>query len=123
MVWRVGKPDGGLCHETRALLERALPDLGLAVVGQDVRLDPTLEAHSLFEIPVLSYEGHELVRHRTTEAELRRRVITALPDPDDLPAQKAPNCHPCTRRRGLTGELPLYYLHSGRSHDAVRVSR
>jgi len=63
----------------RAVLERVLPGLGLSFVERDVREDPTLEARYILEIPVLLCEGHELLRHRTTEAELRARLTAALP--------------------------------------------
>jgi hypothetical protein len=39
---------------------------------------PDLEARYVFEIPVLLLGGQEIARHRTTDAELRRRLADVL---------------------------------------------
>jgi len=73
----LGKPDCGLCREMRAVVERVLPAFGALLAERDVRDDPALEARYLLEIPVLLLGGREIVRHRVSEDELRRRLREA----------------------------------------------
>jgi glutaredoxin-like protein DUF836 len=56
----------------REVVERLLPELGARLEEKDVREDPLLEARYFFEIPVLLLGEREIVRHRTTEHDLRR---------------------------------------------------
>ncbi|HEV8254158.1 MAG TPA: glutaredoxin family protein [Vicinamibacteria bacterium] len=70
----LGKPDCHLCHEMRAVLDRALPAGQVQVVEKDVREDPELRRRYLNEIPVLLLAGREVVRHRVTESELLQRL-------------------------------------------------
>jgi hypothetical protein len=69
----LGRPDCRLCHEMRAVAERVLLEPA-RVVERDVREDPELEKRYRLEIPVLLWGEREVVRHRVTEAELRRRL-------------------------------------------------
>ncbi len=69
----LGKPDCRLCHEMRAVAERVLAEPA-RLVERDVREDPELEKRYRLEIPVLLWGEREVVRHRVTEAELRRRL-------------------------------------------------
>jgi hypothetical protein len=50
---------------------------GAVLIEVDVREHPELERRYLFEIPVLLLGDVEVVRHRTTSEDLRRR-LTAL---------------------------------------------
>jgi hypothetical protein len=68
----LGKPDCHLCHEMRAVIDRALPQA--QVVEKDVREDPDLRRRYLNEIPVLLLAGREVVRHRVSESELVHRL-------------------------------------------------
>ncbi len=61
----------------RAVLERVLPELGARLEEKDVREDPRLEARYVLEIPVLLLGQKEIVRHRVTEADLRRLLRDA----------------------------------------------
>ena len=54
------------------MVEQVLPEFGARLEEKDVREDPALEARYLFEIPVLRLGELEIVRHRTTESDLRR---------------------------------------------------
>jgi hypothetical protein len=69
----LGKPDCHLCHEMRAVAERVLVEPA-RLVERDVREDPELEKRYRLEIPVLLWGDREVVRHRVTEPELRRRL-------------------------------------------------
>jgi hypothetical protein len=70
----LGKPGCKLCHEMRAVVERVLAEGGIPLVERDVRENPELESRYGLEIPVLLLGDREVVRHRVTEAELRRRL-------------------------------------------------
>jgi hypothetical protein len=69
----LGKPDCHLCHEMRAVAERVLVEPA-RLVERDVRGDPELLKRYRLEIPVLLWGDREVVRHRVTEDELRRRL-------------------------------------------------
>jgi Glutaredoxin-like domain (DUF836) len=69
----LGKPDCRLCHEMRAVAELVLVEPA-RLVERDVREDPDLLERYRLEIPVLLWGDREVVRHRVTEAELRRRL-------------------------------------------------
>jgi hypothetical protein len=56
----------------RAILDKVLPGFDAGLLEKDVRDDPALERRYLWEIPVLLLGERELVRHRVTEADLRR---------------------------------------------------
>jgi hypothetical protein len=56
----------------RAILDKVLPRFDAELLEKDVRDDPALERRYLWEIPVLLLGERELVRHRVTEADLRR---------------------------------------------------
>jgi glutaredoxin len=68
----LGKPDCHLCHEMRAVIERALPEAEL--VDKDVREDPELRRRYATEIPVLLMADREVARHRVSESELLQRL-------------------------------------------------
>ncbi len=68
----LGRPDCHLCHEMRDVVRRVVGDA--AFVERDVAADPDLEKRYVFEIPVLLWGAHEVVRHRTTETALRARL-------------------------------------------------
>jgi hypothetical protein len=70
----LGKPDCGLCHEMHEVVAPVVAALGLTLVERDVRQDPELKKRYAYEIPVLLAGDVEIVRHRTTIAELRRRL-------------------------------------------------
>jgi glutaredoxin len=67
----LGKPGCHLCEEMRALVERVLQGTTLRLQEVDIQDHPDLEKLYLFEIPVLLFEGREIARYRTSEAELR----------------------------------------------------
>ncbi|HWW93479.1 MAG TPA: glutaredoxin family protein [Vicinamibacteria bacterium] len=69
----LGQPDCHLCHEMRAVAERVLV-APARLVERDVREDPELSKRYRLEIPVLLWGDREVVRHRVTEDELRRRL-------------------------------------------------
>jgi hypothetical protein len=58
----------------RKVAEPVARSLGLRLEERDVRENPDWERRYLWEIPVLLWGGHELARHRTSEAELRARL-------------------------------------------------
>ena len=70
----VGKPDCGLCAQMREIVERVSPGYGLSLEDVDVRDDPELERRYVLEIPVLLLGEQEVVRHRVTEGDLRKRL-------------------------------------------------
>lgn len=70
----LGKPDCHLCHEMRAVVERVLSGRAVGLVERDVRDRDDWERRYLLEIPVLLWEDREVVRHRTSEVELRGRL-------------------------------------------------
>jgi hypothetical protein len=71
----LGKPDCHLCHVMAEVARRAAGGLAATIVEQDVRQDPALFARYGGDIPVLLLDGHEVVRHRANERELRARLI------------------------------------------------
>jgi hypothetical protein len=70
------KPDCGLCHEMRELVEPVLAEYGAFLVEKDVRSDPELESRYLLEIPVLLLSEVEVARHRVTPDELRKQLAS-----------------------------------------------
>jgi hypothetical protein len=70
----LGKPDCHLCHEMRAVIDRALAATPVRVVEKDVREDPELRRRYLNDIPVLLIGEREVARHRLTESELLQRL-------------------------------------------------
>lgn len=74
----VGKPGCHLCEEMRDLVLRVLRGTAVELLELNVLEHPDLEARYIFEIPVLLRDGQEILRYRTTEAELRRRLGDAL---------------------------------------------
>jgi glutaredoxin-like protein DUF836 len=73
----LGQPGCHLCHEMHAVVAPVAADLGLTLVERDVREDPELKRRYALEIPVLLAGDVEVVRHRTSAQEVRRR-LTAL---------------------------------------------
>jgi hypothetical protein len=71
----LGKPDCGLCHEMRRVVEAVVGAHRLA--ESDVRDDPELERRYVFEIPVLMWGDVELARHRIGADDLRARLARA----------------------------------------------
>lgn len=67
----LSKPGCHLCHEMRAVVERAVAGSDLTLEEADVRSDPAWREY-LHEIPVLLLDGAEIARHRVGEEELRR---------------------------------------------------
>jgi hypothetical protein len=74
----VGKPGCGLCEEMRTVVERVRRGTALELLELSIEDHPDLEARYVFEIPVLLLDGQEILRYRTTEAELRQRLGDAL---------------------------------------------
>jgi hypothetical protein len=74
----LGKPDCHLCHEMHAVAAPVAAALGLTLQERDVREDPELKRRYALEIPVLLAGDVEVVRHRTTPADLRRRLEEIL---------------------------------------------
>jgi hypothetical protein len=72
----LGKPDCHLCHVMADVARRAAAEFQAAVVERDVREDADLFARYEHDIPVLLYDGHELFRHRVSEADLRSRLAS-----------------------------------------------
>jgi hypothetical protein len=82
----LGRPDCGLCHEMHAVVAPVAAALGLTLVERDVREDPELKRRYALEIPVLLAGDVEVVRHRTTADELRRRLALMLLHERDAPS-------------------------------------
>jgi len=74
----VGKPGCHLCEEMRTVVLRVLSGTAIELLELNVEDDAALEARYVFEIPVLLLDGQEILRYRTTEAELRHRLGDAL---------------------------------------------
>jgi hypothetical protein len=74
----VGKPGCHLCEEMRTVVLRVLTGTAIELLELNVEDDAALEARYVFEIPVLLLDGQEILRYRTTEAELRQRLGDAL---------------------------------------------
>jgi hypothetical protein len=68
----LGKPDCHLCHEMAVVVREAVGDQ-LPLVEVDVRSQDKWKRYRM-EIPVLLLGEEEVVRHRTTKAELRERL-------------------------------------------------
>jgi Glutaredoxin-like domain (DUF836) len=68
----LGKPDCHLCHEMAVVVREAVGDR-LPLVEADVRSQDKWRRYRM-EIPVLLLGEEEVVRHRTTKAELRERL-------------------------------------------------
>jgi hypothetical protein len=62
----------------RAVIDRVLSGSPVELLELNVEEHPDLEARYVFEIPVLLLDGEEILRYRTTEAELRERLADAL---------------------------------------------
>lgn len=62
----------------RAVVLRVLSGTAIELLELNVEDDAALEARYVFEIPVLLLDGQEILRYRTTEAELRDRLADAL---------------------------------------------
>jgi hypothetical protein len=73
----LSKPGCHLCHELRGVVERVLPEYDAVLEERDVRADPETERRYALEIPVLMLGSREVLRHRTTEDELRARLLEA----------------------------------------------
>jgi len=78
----LGQPDCGLCHEMHEVVAPVAAALGLTLVERDVREDPELKRRYALEIPVLLAGEVEVVRHRTTADQVRRRLAELLTNPD-----------------------------------------
>jgi hypothetical protein len=74
----VGKPGCHLCEEMRTVVLQVLSGTAIELLELNVEDDAALEARYVFEIPVLLLDGQEILRYRTTEAELRQRLGDAL---------------------------------------------
>ena len=62
----------------RTVVLRVLTGTAIELLELNVEDDAALEARYVFEIPVLLLDGQEILRYRTTEAELRQRLGDAL---------------------------------------------
>jgi glutaredoxin len=70
----IGRDDCPLCAEMRATLDEVLPHQGVEVQERNVDEDPELKRVYGDEIPVLLLGDREVVRHRVTAEDLRRRL-------------------------------------------------
>lgn len=70
----LSQPGCHLCHDMREVAGPVLESLGLTLEERDVRADPEMERLYLLDIPVLLHGRAEVVRHRVSAAELRRRL-------------------------------------------------
>jgi glutaredoxin-like protein DUF836 len=75
----LGKPDCHLCHEMHEVVAPVAAALGLDLVERDVHEDPELKRRYALAIPVLLAGDVEVVRHRTTADEVRRRLHALKP--------------------------------------------
>ena len=69
----LGTAECKLCHEMADVVRRVAGG-AVTLVEADVRSDPEWHRLYRYEIPVLLFEGREVVRHRIGEAELRERL-------------------------------------------------
>jgi hypothetical protein len=69
----LGKPDCHLCHEMAEVVNRVI-GARASLEEKDVRSDAEWQRLYRYEIPVLLWDGQEIVRHRVDDAELRRRL-------------------------------------------------
>jgi glutaredoxin len=63
-----------LCEQMRATIEEVLPHTGVRVQERNVDSDPELKRSYGDEVPVLLLGGREVVRHRVSAEDLRRRL-------------------------------------------------
>lgn len=68
----LSKPDCHLCHVMADVVHAVLGER-IVLVLEDVRSRPEWSGYRQ-EIPVLLWEGREVVRHRATEGELREKL-------------------------------------------------
>jgi hypothetical protein len=71
----VGKPDCHLCHEMADVVRRTTEGR-IELVEADVRANPEWMRLYRYEIPVLLWNGQEIARHRISEDELRRKLVS-----------------------------------------------
>lgn len=69
----VGRDDCPLCDAMRAVVEEVLPHQGVEFRETRVDDDPELLERYGDEVPVLLLGDREVVRHRVTAEDLRRR--------------------------------------------------
>jgi len=70
----IGRDDCSLCDAMRATIEEVLPHQGVRLEVRNVDTDPELRERFGNEVPVLLLDGREVVRHRVTAEDLRRRL-------------------------------------------------
>lgn len=63
-----------LCEKMRATIDEVLPHQGVAVQERSVDSDPELKRSYGDEVPVLLLGDREVVRHRVSAEDLRRRL-------------------------------------------------
>jgi glutaredoxin len=70
----IGRADCPLCDEMRAAIREVLPHQGVELLEKDVDADAELKQRFGDEVPVLFFGDREVVRHRTSAEDLRRRL-------------------------------------------------
>jgi glutaredoxin len=70
------RPGCHLCDEMKGVFLRASKGLDVALSETDVSKDPELERRYGNDVPVLFVNGSKAFKHRASERELRRRLLS-----------------------------------------------
>jgi glutaredoxin len=70
----ITREDCSLCAQMRATIDEVLPHQGVVLEERDVDSDPALKRLYGDEVPVLLLGDREVVRHRVSAEDLRRRL-------------------------------------------------
>ena len=70
----ITRDDCSLCDQMRATIEEVLPHQGVRLQEKNVDSDPELKKTYGDEVPVLMLGDREVVRHRVSAEDLRRRL-------------------------------------------------
>ena len=66
------RPGCHLGNDLRAMCERLAGEIAFELTEVNIEGDPAIQARYEREVPILFVEGRLVVRHRTSERELRR---------------------------------------------------